>query len=215
MRFESGETVVMRGRIGSRIGVVIPATVVRDDPDLTLLYVAPGTPCKRLLPPDGVSLPRVLRPEQLDDPALQLVDSVWSQTHLLHVTRTGREHSIYVRWSEDWVFQGWYANMQTPLVRFDRIGEIEDLYLDIVITPDFSWHWKDEDELAEAVAVGRITAAMGQAVRAEGERVLKEMAATEWPFVPDIATWRPDPAWTIPAMPDADGWDAPILPPPN
>ncbi len=210
--FEIGDTMIMRGRIGPRIGLVIPATLVFDEPDAFGLYVQPGTPCKRLVPPNGVSLPRVLRPDQIVDPALQVVDSVWSETHLLHVTPTGREHSIYVRWGEDWSFRGWYVNMQAPLQRFGRIVETEDLYLDIVIEPDFSWQWKDEDELAEAVAVGRISTVTAQAVRAEGERVLTEMSARLWPFVPHISSWRPDPAWTTPEL--LEDWDAPMAPAP-
>jgi len=49
-----------------------------------------------------------------------------------------------------------------------------DQKLDVLVEPDGSWHWKDEDELDEAARLGLLDA---DAVRAEAKRVLKE-----WPF---------------------------------
>ena len=42
-------------------------------------------------------------------------------------------------------------------------------------------------------------------VRREGERIIAEVEARTWPFNAGFESWRPDPAWTVPALPD--GWD--------
>ena len=67
----------------------------------------------------------------------------------------------------------------------------------LIVRPDGSYRWKDEDELEQAAAVGLLEPA---AVREEAARVLRE-----WPFPTGWEDWRPDPAWPIPQLPD--GWD--------
>jgi predicted RNA-binding protein associated with RNAse of E/G family len=92
------------------------------------------------------------------------------------------------------------VNLQTPLER-TRFGfRSTDQFLDIVVAPDLSWRWKDEDELAEAVDVGRVTPAEASAIRSEGERVVADIEARSWPFDGSMKDWRPDPAWGIPAI---------------
>ena len=66
-----------------------------------------------------------------------------------------------------------------------------DHALDLVIAPDGSWCWKDEDDFAEAQALGVFTVEQAAAVRAEGERVL---AARPWPT--GWENWRPQGATT-------------------
>jgi hypothetical protein len=205
-RWVRGHQVVMRGKIGRRVGVVISARVVADSDDHLVLYVALGAPCKRLVPGEETMLPRVLAPSQIADPGLHLIDDTWSETHLIHVTPTGARYSIFLRWSAgDWAFRGWYVNMQTPIRRFTHGIESEDQFLDIVIDPDFGWRWKDEDELTEAVTVGRVTGDEAVAIRTVGEQVLADLQVRHWPFTEDAHTWRPDPGWPIPVLPS--GWD--------
>ena len=76
--------------------------------------------------------------------------------------------------ARDGEFAGWYVNLQEPLRRSPLGFETDDLVLDIRIQPDGSWAWKDEDELEEAVRLGRFTEDEAQAIRAEGERVVEE-----------------------------------------
>jgi hypothetical protein len=77
----------------------------------------------------------------------------------------------------------------------------------MVVAPDLrSWRWKDEDELAWAQEVGRVTAAEAQAIRAEGDRVLERVRRRAAPFSDGWERWAPDPAWTVPELPAA--WDA-------
>ena len=112
------------------------------------------------------------------------------------VARRGRAHSIYVFWREG-TFEHWYVNFEQPLRR-SRLGfDTFDEKLDLIVRPDGAYHWKDEDELEQAAALGLLDAA---AVRAEAARVLEE-----WPFPTGWEDWRPDPSWPVPQLPE--GWD--------
>lgn len=208
MVWQPGEQIVMRARIGRTWSLTIPTTVAADEPDQLLLFIAAETPCMRLDIQDMQNLPRVLSPEQIAQLPRSFVKSAWGSTHLLHVTPTGQGYSVYMKWSApDWEFLGWYVNMQVPLRRLRRIPgiEVEDLFLDIVVDPDLSWRWKDEDELVEAVHVGRLSAEQAIAIRAGGERVAAMIDKRMWPFTSEAAAWRPDPEWPIPEL-SAD-WD--------
>jgi len=208
--WQPGEQVFIRARIGPVWSLVMPSTVVQDDPQHLILYVADGTPCRRLVLPDGSNLPRVLSLDQIAALPTELDDSTWSQTHLLHVTPSGCGYSVYMRWSApEWAFFGWYVNMQTPLRRINNAAgvECEDLFLDIVVGADLCWRWKDEDELAGAVEIGRLGSDQAKAIRAEAERVATSIESRAWPFTPEVAMWRPDPQWPIPEL--LSGWDRP------
>ncbi len=81
-----------------------------------------------------------------------------------------------------------------------------DRLLDIVISADRStWHWKDEDEFNEAVAVGVFSPEEAKAIRAEGEHVIELLRTRQSPFYDGWEDWRPPLNWPIPFLPD--GWD--------
>ena len=100
----------------------------------------------------------------------------------------------------EWRFLGWYVNLQAPLViRGDRF-DTTDWALDIMVDPDGSWRWKDEDEFVRAIELGVFAdTRAADAVRAEGERVIAERP---WPT--GWEDWRPPPEWT--PLPLSDNW---------
>jgi len=79
--------------------------------------------------------------------------------------------------------------------------ETQDHELDLVVRPDRSWRWKDEEKMEYWVRQGRFTPAEVAAIRAEGERVL---AAS--PFPTGWEDWRPDPSWRVPKLPSDWSW---------
>ncbi len=98
--------------------------------------------------------------------------------------------------------QGYYVNLQSPLMPtplgFDTVEHV----LDATIAPDrSSWAWKDEDELAEAVVRGIFTDAEARSFRAWGRRALARVLERRPPFDREWAGWRPDPSWDAPALP--------------
>jgi hypothetical protein len=143
--------------------------------------------------PDGGYLERWARG---DDPFRY----VWRHRHILRLVGPGAAHTVELFWDEDWVFQNWYVNLQAPLQPTGLGFDTTDWALDVWVDADGTSSWKDEDDFAEAQALGILDAAHAAAVRAEGERV---MAAAPWPT--GWEDWRPDPAWPLPELPD--GWD--------
>ena len=88
-------------------------------------------------------------------------------------------------------------NFERPLRRSPVGFDTFDEKLDLIVAPDGTHRWKDEDELEQAAALGLLDE---EAVRAEARRVLEE-----WPFPTGWEDWRPDPAWPLPVLPE--GWD--------
>jgi uncharacterized protein DUF402 len=201
-----GDQIALRYRWGNDLAWVHPVTVVEDSPQCIALYEAMDTPIKMPLGDPGNPLPRALSFEKRHSLPWRLGDSVWQDHSVLWLARPGAHHAIALFWrGAEREFLGWYGNLQTPLVRSSAGFDSADHVLDVVIHPNRTWDWKDEDEFAEARHLGRFTPAEAQRVRAEGERVIAAMEAGAWPFDAGWEDWQPDPAWSIPRV--RDGWD--------
>jgi uncharacterized protein len=180
--FAPGTHVLMRHVWRDEVFLAAPVTVVQDEPDLLVTWLAPGTTYMR---------PEVRRQLPFGQ---RLVDRPWKPPGVVQLTRPGDAHSV-------WVFaNAWYVNLQEPIRRTELGFDTCDQLLDLVRYRDGQWRWKDEDELAAAVEQGFVSPADAAAVRAEAERVV---AAD--PFPTGWERWAPDPAWPVPALPD--GWD--------
>ena len=191
---EPGEVAVFRFIRFGKVRHTSPRIVVRDDEDVVVLYLPVGTPAK-LPAHDG----RPIRGQA--DRHWDLLDQNWHTSSLLTVIPCGRAHCIDLLWEgRNGAFAGWYVNIQEP-IRRSRLGfDTDDLILDITVQPDGSWQWKDEDELEEAIGLGRFTEEEAREIRAEGDRVLDEQP---WPT--GWESFRPDPRWELPELPA--GWD--------
>jgi hypothetical protein len=163
--------------------------IVEESPELIVLWMPRGTPT--LLPVDDDGK-RIRIPTERW--TLEPVES-WTRDAVT-LTRPGRAHSIYVFWREG-TFEHWYVNFEEPLRRTPVGYDTFDHKLDLIVMPDGTYRWKDEDELEQAAARGLLDP---DAVRAEAARVLEE-----WPFPTGWEDWQPDPSWPIPQLPE--GWD--------
>jgi hypothetical protein len=174
----------------------MPHVLVEETSEVAVLYVPPGTRGRR------PSRPFIEDPSQLRTLEWDHVEHVWHGTHALRLLRPGAAHCLYLFWDErGWSFQGWYVNLQAPFVRSTLGFDTRDHALDVVVEPDGSWRWKDEDHLELATRLGVFTRAEASEIRAEGERVLEQ-----WPFPTGWEGWRPDPVWPVPSLPE--GWSA-------
>jgi hypothetical protein len=176
--FAVGRTIVVRHVWRDRVFLVWSATVAHDDRDLLALWIPPGAQCLR---------PRVrnaLPYEQV------LVERPWRAPGVLQLWPRGAAHAI-------WLFErAWYVNLQEPFRRTEHGVDTADQLLDLVRSRDGRWSWKDEDELATAVAGGFVSANESAAIRAEALRVI---AAD--PFPTGWERWEPDPSWPVPSLP--------------
>jgi len=117
-------------------------------------------------------------------------DYTWDRSHVLRFMRAGDAHTVEVFWDLEWNLLGWYVNLQAPLVIAGDRFDTTDWALDVVVDADGSWHWKDEDDFAQAIELGVFDEEGAAAVRAEGERVI---AANPWPT--GWEDWRPPVDW--------------------
>ena len=80
-----------------------------------------------------------------------------------------------------------------------------DLDLDIVVSPDFEWQWKDVEDWQEAKASGALSAEIIESVERARTEALDRIANR----LDDLAQWRnwaPDPSWPPARLPN--GWDS-------
>ena len=202
-----GDRVLLRFGWSGDLAWVYPVTVVEDSPACVALYLAEDTPIKRPVGTDGSPVPRSRSHEPRAAGPWQPGDARWVNTSVRWLARPGAAHAIGLFWQGPArQFLGWYGNLQAPLLRTALGFDSADHALDVVVAPDRTWNWKDEDEFASAQQRGVFSPAEATAIRAEGERVIAAVEEIRWPFNADWDEWQPDPAWPIPAMPD--GWDA-------
>ena len=175
-----GDVVELRSVHQGRVRSAFPWRVVADDGDALVLYLAVGSEGAWMgRDPDGRYLERWVS----DEPPHR---HVWRRHHILSLSRRGASSSLWHFWDEDWNFVCWYVQLHAPLRETSEGLEMTDQALDVIVDPDGTWRWKDEDDLAEAQALGVWTPEEAAAIRAEGERVI---AARPWPS--GWEDWRP------------------------
>jgi Protein of unknown function (DUF402) len=206
-----GEIVVRRHFQHRALSRCWATTVVADDEHGLWLWVGTGSAHRDLGHADGRHMREVPFIEWPDAP--KGYDSrPWRGNVLMFHPREG-DYSVWLLFTEALDFNGWYVNLERPIVRW-RDGDLTgvdtiDYDLDIVVTPDLTWRWKDEDEFAERLAYPRIYWVDDEAaVRAEGERVIKRIEAGDYPFDGTMTEFRPDPSWPVPSVMPS-GWDRP------
>jgi predicted RNA-binding protein associated with RNAse of E/G family len=195
-----GDAIVLREVWRRQIWTARPATVVLDGPELLMLFVPAGVgwfaPFARS---DG-------RPLHVPTEPWTILERTWERTNVLSFAEPGRPHAALAFWDAGWAFEGWYVNVQTPLER-TRLGfDYMDQELDVVIEPDLSaWRWKDEDEAELAARLGHFTAQDLERFRVEARAWTDRIVRGRPPFERDWRSWRPDPRWTRPSLPER--WD--------
>jgi uncharacterized protein len=196
---QPGQQIEVRFLLVNQPFLVVPVTVVTDGPDLISHYLADGTHYLRREAMDGSPPPRVIPPEEIGTVATRMVEDTWRGSHRLVVTRPGQAHAVFLKWNAAWEFREWYVNLQEPLRRTGGF-DTRDNFLDIQVSPDRSWRWKDEDELELAVELGRRTREQAEAIQREAESIIPDIEAGSFPFDDSLIDWRPEPEWPIPRL---------------
>ncbi|MET8220471.1 cytidylyl-2-hydroxypropylphosphonate hydrolase [Streptomyces hirsutus] len=205
-RWAPGTQVLWRYREngGARFHIARPVTVVRDDPELLAVWMAPGTECVRPVLADGTPVHQEpLRTRYIKPRTVQR--GRWTGTGVLKLARPGEPWSVWLFWDQEWRFKNWYVNLEEPLARWAGGVDSEDHFLDISVHPDRSWHWRDEDEFTQAQRDGLVDAALARRVREAGRKAVAVISRWGAPFSDDWQNWRPDPSWAVPSLPP--DWD--------
>lgn len=213
MTITPGRVVLNRHFQRGRLGFVRLTRAAGDDEQGLRLWTPRGAPVRYLITDEGRGLRDMPFREWVRHRTRLTADTWDGGFHFLQLIRPGMAHTVWWLFDDHGTFLSWYVNLEEPGVRWDDghvAGvDIVDQDLDIVIAPDGSWRWKDEDELAERLAAPEhYWVSDPDAVRAEGERVIAQAEAGEFPFDGTWCDFRPDPAWTAPDDLPA-GWDRP------
>jgi predicted RNA-binding protein associated with RNAse of E/G family len=181
---------------------VRPVTVVEDSEALLALYSHAGAPLLTgaMRNRQQISMEDRIRVYLSDDqPHLQ---EATGRANVLTLTPPDAEHSVWLFWDRDWTFTTWYVNLQPPFRRTPQGIATGDYLLDLIVTPDLRWSWKDEDEFEAVCAAGVFTDDERRKIRDEGLRIAARIEARHSPFDSEWPRWRPDPSWPIPSLPD-------------
>ena len=178
-----------------------PVTVVRDDADSLIAWLAAGTPVLQAARADGLG-------KREDESTLFTADTVqatdvWTDYDVLRIAPTARRWSVCVFFAEHTrAFAGWYVNFEEPHLRDGKAVYTRDNVLDLVIEPDRTMARKDQDELALAVDQGLFDIDAAAAIEADAAEVETLVAEWDAPFCDGWERFRPDPAWPIPRLPE-------------
>lgn len=190
MRWQPGDAIVRREVWRGRPVAAWGGRVVQDTDDLLVLYMPEGAPIEFVDDYFGAPHPWSGR-------------NRWQGPGVLQLQRPADQYAVWHGDGAD--FRGWYLNFQEPFRRTVTGIDTMDNVLDIVIAPDGTWRWKDVEELDEWRARGRFTVEEVAGIRAEGDRVAAELDAGRRWWSDDWASWKPDPAWSLPGLPR--GWE--------
>lgn len=195
-RFTTGTPVALRDVWNERVWAARPATVVQDVAEQILLFLPRGP---RWFAP--VRSGRRLKIPQLE---FELAERRYDM-NVLSFAWPSTFAAVLLFFGADWSPLFWYVNLEESLRRTEIGFDTLDHQLDAIVELDGSWRWKDEDELAEAIRRGVLSAEEEPRLRAEGERAVRRIIEHEPPFDRDWTEWRPDPAWPVPELPE--GWE--------
>jgi Protein of unknown function (DUF402) len=184
-RFRAGDTILERHAFDGAVTIARPVTVVECDEERLVTWLSPGTevafPLERVPPYTGTTV------------------RSWRPPGLLQLVRASDPYALALLHSRRGRFAGWYVNLQEPLIWMEWGYQTRDNLLDLFRPVGGEWQWKDEDELAAAVAAGALTGDDATAIRAAAEQALRDVELpTGW------EEWEPEPP--LPALRLPPGW---------
>ncbi|MEV4347943.1 methyltransferase domain-containing protein [Actinoplanes sp. NPDC049596] len=186
MRFTEGQEIIRRYVRGPWTTWEQTVRVVADDDRGLLLWAPVGSRLATLVDADGRT-GHDLSPDRMREP--RLVAGSWQHVDVLMLMRPGVAHSVWWMFA-DGVFDGWYVNLEAPFTRTGDGVQTTDSVLDIVVSADRQWRWKDaaefEGHVGDPLYFDRAGA---DAIRAEGERVVALIEAGAYPFDGTYTDW--------------------------
>ncbi|WP_433734235.1 DUF402 domain-containing protein [Nocardia sp. CA-129566] len=170
-----------------------PQRVVEDGGDELRVLLTPGTV--------GLGPELWIKSMRENDPAArgQLLEAyarrewamanwTWQRTTRLAIMYAERYFAIAPMWNERGEFLGWYVNFQLPFVRTTEGVDTSDLHIDLVVAPDLSYRWKDEDEYALAIRLGLVPDEWQREIEAARTEALTMVERRDGPFAEEWVT---------------------------
>ena len=203
--WNSGDVITWRGIYRNRVWHAQPVIVVKDTLQEIAVTLLPGTEC---VAPEGYLDGKDItkRRWNFKDKDWKLENYAWRDNRLLILLEPDKYYSTMHFWRADTNdFLCYYINFQLPFQRSHDGIDTLDLDLDLVIQPDFSFRWKDEDDYQKAIDNGVITLEWTQEIEIAKKEVLDKLEKRQYPYDGSWLNWMPDPGWSPPRLPE--NWD--------
>jgi len=198
--WKPGQVIIIREIWQKKVYSVTPVRVVQDTVTWSALYLPPQTPClwPRTYEGDTIRIPT-------DEWVLD--GASWTTSDVLLLVQPGSGYTAVGFWDDNYRFHHWKINLEKPMHRTPIGFDYMDQLLDVIVTADRSaWHWKDENEVRQAQALGIFTAEQVSELYTLGEFAVQSIMANKPPFDGDWENWKPNPAWRVP-LELPPGWE--------
>ena len=200
-----GEQIVLRGIYAERVWSARAVRIVKDTPSETILALLPGAQC---FYPTGYFL-RKQGDFSLGDRWQEALSLAWTQREfewqwhrVLMFLRPNQFYKTSLVWDHaSDQFKCYYINFQLPYVRTTLGFDTLDLDLDIVVNPQYAWHWIDEADYQEAIRSGGIQEAWARGIEQATPDVLQTIEQRIYPLDGSWQSWRPVQNWEPAKLP--------------
>lgn len=203
--WQPGEVIAWRGIDRGRIWHVQSTILVKDSPQEIVMVLLPGAECvAEESYPKGKKNGK--RRWDFINRDWQLAKYTWKTNRLLLLFEPEKYYSTIFFWNdsnED--FLCYYINFQLPFTRHDCAVDTLDLDLDLVIHPDLTYEWKDEDDYQKAISHGIILPEWVQEIEIATSEIMDRLEKQQYPFDGSWLDWKPEAAWSSPKLPA--NWD--------
>ena len=205
--WRNGESCALRGIVNGQVWLVQSVIVVRDKPEETILLLLPGAECAF---PEGYwrwkrggDRTQGTRWQDAREEHIPLRVFAWERNRILIFLEPEKYYSTFLFWDHEAdQFSCYYINFQLPYRRSHCGFDTLDLDLDIVIDPSYSWKWKDLDDYHDGIREGGIRDEWVTGVKQARAEVFDRIHNRRYPLDGSWLSWRPDPTWTPPQMPE-------------
>ncbi len=208
--WKPGASVALRGIIEHRVWSAWSVIVVHDSDEETRLVLLPGAQCQY---PDGYfrrkqgDFSRGTRWQEIRHQPWQHRQFTWAHSRFLIILHPNLYYAVFHIWRhETHEFTCYYVNFQLPYRRSHCGFDTFDLDLDIVVDPQLTWRWKDEDTYQAGMHEGGMHEAWVHEVEQAKPDVLAKIHHQQYPFDGTWVAWRPDVSWVPPCLPER--WQA-------
>lgn len=203
--WKPGDAVTWRGVYRNRVWHAQTVIIVQDTPEEIVMTLLPGAEC---VAPEGYlnGKDSNRRRWNFKDKDWEKQNYLWRNNRLLLLLEPQKYYSTMYFWhDESNEFLCYYINFQLPFQRSHCGVDTLDLDLDLIINPDFSFEWKDEDDYQKAIDNGVIIPEWTQEIEMAKNEVVNKLEKRQYPYDGSWLNWMPDPNWLPPKLPE--NWD--------
>ena len=203
--WKSGDVIVWRGIYRNKVWHAQTVIVAKDTPEEIAMALLPGAEC---VAPEGYldGKDEDKRRWNFKEKDWEKQNYLWRTNRLLLLLEPREYYSTIYFWNnESNEFLCYYINFQLPFQRSHSGVDTLDLDLDLIINPDFSYEWKDEDDYQKAIDNGVIIPEWTREIDVAKTEVLAKLEKRQYPYDGSWLNWWPDPDWLPPKLPE--NWD--------